>query len=146
MQQRIIKHDLKGFLIAAIKTGIVVSAFDILWYFFATKILKVTGQSFMNTTSITLALMVWAILASLILYYIFDKVKKPVLVFRGICLAIIIASFYFAFLTTLPNGEIAPDRYPVLSMPLHLFGGLLTGLFLPKFLKGNLGAMFKQTA
>ncbi|MBC8172535.1 MAG: hypothetical protein H7X71_01400, partial [Chitinophagales bacterium] len=137
MQNRIIKHSLPGFIKAGIQTGFLVSVVNLLWYFFSVKLLKITGQDIINPLSVVISCLVAALGAALIFYFIFNRIKKPVLSFRGIVFVLAIASLAMSFRGTLPDGSPVPDRFSVLSAPMHIFAGLFIGYFIPKFLKGD---------
>jgi hypothetical protein len=146
MQQRKIKHSLPGFVKAGLQTGFLVAVTDIIWYLYSTKLLFIQSPERINIISISITCIVAALLAAMLLYVLFTRVKKPVLVFRGIVFILALLSLYFAFIGKMPDGTPTPERFHVLAMPMHIFGGIFTGYFIPKFLKKDLGAMFRQTA
>ncbi|MFN0275537.1 MAG: hypothetical protein ACKVPJ_07325 [Chitinophagales bacterium] len=146
MQERKIKHTLPGFVKAGIQTGVLVSVVNMIWYLFSTKLLFIQAPGNITIVTVIITCVVVALLASLVFYLLFPRVKKPVLVFRGIVFILALLSLFGAFMGEMPDGTPAPERFHVLAMPMHMFAGILTGYFIPKFLKKDLGAMFRQTA
>jgi len=146
MQARKIKHSLPGFIQAGILAGALAAIINTVWYLYATKLLFINAPEMINMISVVLTCLVVAVAAAVGFYFLFSRTKKPVLVFRGIVFILAILSLFSATLGTLPDGTPAPERFHVLTMPMHIFAGIFTGYFIPKFLKKDIGAMFRQTA
>lgn len=146
MQERKIKHSLPGFIKAGIQTGALLAVINTVWYLFSTELLFIQAPGNINIGSVVLICFVVTLLASVSFYFVFTRIKKPVLVYRGVVFILALVSLFVAFGGTMTKDTQLPDRFHVLTLPMHVFAGIITAYFLPKFLKKDLGAMFRQTA
>lgn len=146
MQERKIKHSLPGFIKAGLQTGALLSVLNIVWYLFSTQLLFIHAPENINIGSVVLICFVVTLLASVSFYFVFPMIKKPVLVYRSVVFILALISLFVAFGGTMSKDTQFPDRFYVLTFPMHVFAGIITAYFLPKFLKKDLGAMFRQTA
>lgn len=146
MQHRKIEHSLSGFIKAGLQTGFLLAVVNLIWYLFSVKLLFIEAPERISIFSVVTFSIAISLILSLALYFIFPRIKKPVLVFRGVCFILSLVSLILPLRLTLPDGAPLPDRYNVLVLPLYILAGIITGYFIPKFLKGDIGAMFRQTS
>ncbi|MBC8046977.1 MAG: hypothetical protein H7Y00_09300 [Fimbriimonadaceae bacterium] len=146
MQSRKIKHNFAGFIKAGLQAGFLVGVVNIIWFLFSTKLLFIDAPENINMLSVSITCIVVALLVAVGFYFLFPRVKKPVLVFRGIVFILALISLFGATAGTMPDGSAAPERFHVLAIPMHIFAGIFIGYFIPKFLKKDVSAMFRQTS
>lgn len=88
-------------------------------------------EEFVNIGTISLACMAGSLLAAMGYYLLSIWLSKPQMLFVFIVFLLMIGSLFVPLSPTLPDRTTSPNEFTLLTLPMHVFAGLIITYLLP---------------
>ncbi len=120
----------------AIKGGIVAALvaviFNNVWAVVCQTQIRVVTE-LVNLLTITISTVVPILLAGVFYWWLNTKSNKFETIYKWVIVLLTLVSLVGPLQTTLPDGSVTPEGFPILTIPMHIIAGACAWFFVPRY-------------
>lgn len=118
-------------MLAGLAAGISSTVICVFYKFVYTHYTGFELEEFVNLGTIALACIAGSLLAAMGYFMLCHLVSKPQTLFVFIVFLLMLGSIFVPLSPTLPDNTTRPDDFTLLTLPMHVFAGLIITYLIP---------------